>query len=128
MATPTKAELFSQNAGWKDARRNPHTGGWTGIYLSEAQGLEGEDKWAVICEAHGTLVTVPNLRFAEITAADSTSFCEDCREIEGGARACSGCGAVITAEMIEGYRQGNNPDAMPVECPACYNARKRGEP
>jgi len=78
----TKAERFAGLAGFKDARRNALTGDWTAVYLSAAQGLEAEDKYAVVCEKHGTLVTVQTLRDAVYIAGDATEFCDDCRELD----------------------------------------------
>jgi len=82
MPRKTKAERFGDLAGWKDARRNKLTGGWTSVYESAKQGFDGEDKYTVICEAHGAIVSVPRYKDALYIAGDATEFCDDCRALE----------------------------------------------
>jgi len=82
MTAETKADRFAGFAGWKDARRNKLTGDWTSVYLTEAQGIDGEEKYMVVCEEHGTNISVATLRDALFIAGDATEFCDDCRELQ----------------------------------------------
>jgi hypothetical protein len=58
----------------------------TGLYYAEAQGIVEADergqvyKYLVICENHGTDVSVSSLAMGWHTAAHPDSFCDDCRE------------------------------------------------
>jgi len=76
-------ERFADCAGFVDAVRNTRTGDWTGIYESAPQGFDGEDKYMVVCEKHGGLVSVPTIAAARWAAADTVRFCGECQKQEG---------------------------------------------
>jgi hypothetical protein len=58
----------------------------TGLYYAEGQGIIETDehgrtyKYLVICEDHGTNVSVSSLAMGRHTAAHPDLFCDDCRE------------------------------------------------
>lgn len=57
-----------------------------GVYKAREAGIDG-DGYAVVCEAHGTLVCVGSRSDAESTAQEGTKlWCDDCRTAKESAR------------------------------------------
>lgn len=77
----TRADL-KQNAGFMAARQNDVTGGWVTIYVAAAQGIDvGEgNKYAVVCEEHGTILGTNSLRVARPTMR-YPEFCDACMAV-----------------------------------------------
>lgn len=81
-------------AGLVQRRRCRATGVEVGIYNAECGlfeasegGADGDGRYAVICEPHGTLVIVSTLDLAREVATDTLNFCDDCREVAASAPA-----------------------------------------
>ena len=51
-----------------------------GLFEASEGGADGDGRYAVICEAHGTLVIVSTLDLGREVATDTRNFCDDCRE------------------------------------------------
>lgn len=76
-------KLHSREAGYIAERMNPHVPGKkVVIYRAAEQGLDDADgKYAVVCDAHGTIdntTSIPNAR--SLMKAPET-FCLDCRAL-----------------------------------------------
>lgn len=58
------------------------TGTLVGVYRSAEAGMEEDPAtpWSVVCEPHGSIVSVHSRRAAFAVSADSTEFCDDCRD------------------------------------------------
>jgi len=79
-------------AGYRCECRNPLTGGYTIVLdckLAAEQGaplvedyVEEGGRYQVLCDEHGTLVYVTSMRSARLTMRDTTSFCDECREVD----------------------------------------------
>lgn len=55
---------------------------WVSLYDGRAEGLDTSDgRWQVVCERHGSILTVATLRTAQLDVhGDPAEFCEGCRE------------------------------------------------
>lgn len=75
---------FNDCAGYIASRRNEINQGHVTIYIAAEQGIDvGTDKYAVVCETHGTILgttSIPKARpFLKIP-----EFCEECMKGYGG--------------------------------------------
>lgn len=80
-----RAYACAGRTGCVSLRRSNRTGHLVGVYDAAAAGLESdpETPWAVVCEAHSTLVCVETLTLARDVASDPPSWCETCAEPRG---------------------------------------------
>lgn len=74
---------FNDCAGYVASRKNTITGIHNVIYIASEQGVDAEHKYITVCEAHHTMVSIPNIPQARIAMKDATSFCESCRQLSG---------------------------------------------
>jgi hypothetical protein len=65
-------------AGYVAERRNPFTEGYVVIWEAEAAGIDVEARWAVTCEAHGTIVGETSVARARLSMKRPDNFCEFC--------------------------------------------------
>lgn len=67
---------------------NPITGGHTGVYDGRESGDDTDGgRWQVVCEEHGTLLSVRTFDDARFYGNHGTDeFCDDCRSIVEAAR------------------------------------------
>lgn len=72
--------------GCKRLAYSRSTGTLVGIYDAEAQGLDDECPWVVVCEDHGSLLGAPTLGYARFMAPVPREWCCDCQEISGTSR------------------------------------------
>lgn len=71
----------NRDAGYIAERRNPLSGGHTVIYHAEQQGIDAGGRYAVVCDAHGTICgtsSVPKAR----SLMKSAEFCEHCMALK----------------------------------------------
>lgn len=72
------------NAGYRIARRTGPGRSWVTVYDAVASAIEDDPEmpWAVVCEAHSTLVCAESRTSAEaIMRGGSVVFCDECREV-----------------------------------------------
>lgn len=68
-------------AGYVAHAPNKYSGGETVIVRSKEQGVDvGQERYAVVCDAHGQMVGAPNIRMARRIMAAPYTFCEQCNE------------------------------------------------
>lgn len=67
-----------RRAGCVYLARSRRTGAVRGVYRAEEADMDVGDKWAVVCEDHGTLLGVSTR--AAAMASDTDDFCDECRE------------------------------------------------
>ena len=80
----TRAELdreMANRAGCKRLAYARSTGTLVGIYDAEAQGLDDEFPWVVVCEDHGSLLGAPTLQYARFMAPVPQEWCWGCQEM-----------------------------------------------
>ena len=66
-------------AGLVTCRWNRITQDWVSIYIASEAGIDVSDKYAVVCEKHGQIVSSSKLESArEIMMAQPVDFCSDC--------------------------------------------------
>jgi hypothetical protein len=66
--------------GLVDRRLNRQTGTLVSIYLADEAGIDTDGvKYAVVCEEHGAILAVSNLKLARYDMASPMDWCEDCR-------------------------------------------------
>jgi len=70
--------------GYIAERMNPFVAGSkVVIYIADEQGLDvGDCKYAVVCDAHSTLVGTTNIPRARASMKNPAEFCQGCRDIE----------------------------------------------
>ena len=77
-------KIHSHEAGYIAERMNPFINGQkVVIYRAKEQGLDvGEYKYAVVCDAHNTIVGESSILKARASMKNPDNFCDGCREIE----------------------------------------------
>jgi hypothetical protein len=70
-------------AGYVAERMNPYVPGRkVTIYVAEEQGIDvGGAKYAIVCDAHGTISCDTNIPGARLSMKDPALFCDECRAI-----------------------------------------------
>lgn len=69
----------SSRAGCVSLATSRRTGAVRGVYRAEAQGLDPSGgPWVTVCEDHSTVLNSDTRALA--LAADTDSFCDECRE------------------------------------------------
>ena len=78
-------KIHSHEAGYIAERMNPFIDGQkVVIYRAEEQGLDvGDFKYAVVCDAHGTLCGTSSVPDARMLMKRPDNFCEECQMFEG---------------------------------------------
>lgn len=69
-------------AGYRAHRKNPLTGGPVVTLEAEAQGLDTGERWATICDAHGTIMGDRTLALAAGSRRNPAAWCEPCRSLD----------------------------------------------
>lgn len=83
----TRAQILRENAGSLVCRRNRSTACLVTLYDAQLAGIDAdEDPLVVVCEAHGTLLSVPSKAFGLRAMAQPWEFCEECRSLAWGTR------------------------------------------
>lgn len=79
-----KRKQHNYEAGYIAERMNPYASGKkVVIYRAAEQGLDvGENKYAVVCDTHGTLCGTTNVPDARILMKNPDNFCEECAKIK----------------------------------------------
>jgi hypothetical protein len=69
--------------GWIAERKNPYVKGSKVVtYLAMEQGIDvGGQRYAVVCNAHGTIMGSRSIKDAKIMMRYPDNFCEGCIEI-----------------------------------------------
>ncbi len=68
-------------AGLVERKNNRATGRLMGLYAAEQSDMDvGGDRWAVICEDHGSIIGAPTMALAH----QSMAYPEWCEECSGG--------------------------------------------
>ena len=68
----------ANNSGLKSTRWDKDAKSWVSIYAAKEQGIDAN--WMVVCEKHGSILTIESLRLAKRHAAGNPcEFCEECR-------------------------------------------------
>ncbi|KKN77626.1 hypothetical protein LCGC14_0359010 [marine sediment metagenome] len=73
----SKRKPHNNDAGYIASRRHPIHRGWMVLYLAEKQGIDTDNKYAVVCCKHSTCIgttSIPNGR----ALMKSGEFCEKC--------------------------------------------------
>jgi len=78
----------STEPGYIAERRNPFTAGKVVIYVAAAQDLDVGEKYAVVCDTHGTLVGEPSIPKARLSMKAPDNFCEPCAALMRNAPTC----------------------------------------
>lgn len=83
MPRQDKQYRYNGLAGCVTQKHSRATGCLIGIYHSKQSGIEDDPElpWAVVCEAHHTLVCTPTLELARQTRS-GLDFCDDCCAIK----------------------------------------------
>jgi hypothetical protein len=76
----------NREAGYIAERMNPFAPGRkVVIYRAEEQGIDVDgSKYAIVCDAHGTISSATNLPDARVQMKRPDNFCEACMAIESG--------------------------------------------
>lgn len=74
------ASPYADKAGFVRGQRSGANKGWVTLYVAAEQGMDvGTDKWAVVCETHGTIVGAAT-RARGVQFLQVPEFCEACME------------------------------------------------
>lgn len=78
----------NQEAGYVAERMNPHVPGRkVVIYIAAEQGIDtGDCRYAVVCDAHGSIAAARNLPLARASMKAPENFCEGCQDLCGYAQ------------------------------------------
>jgi hypothetical protein len=68
---------FGDLVGCAAIVKTKRTGQYGGVYIGDDADAGA---WSAICEGHGTVVGLDTLAAARTSAADTTNFCDDCRD------------------------------------------------
>lgn len=68
---------FGDLVGCAAIVKTKRTGQYGGVYVSEDPDAGA---WSSVCEGHGTVVALDTLAAARTSAADTTNFCDGCRD------------------------------------------------
>ena len=82
-----KRKQHSQDLGYIAERMNPYMSGRkVVIYEAAEQGIDvGNDRYAIVCDAHATLMGASSMKDARLLMHYPDEFCEKCRELAGEA-------------------------------------------
>jgi len=79
----TKRKIHNNEAGYIAERMNPFIPGKkVVIYIAKDQGMDVDGKYAIVCDAHGTLCGTTNMPDARIIMKNPHNFCEGCMDAE----------------------------------------------
>jgi len=72
----------NMDSGYIAERMNPFVpGSKVAIYKAEESGIDvAPDKYAVVCDAHGTICGTTNIPDARILMKNPDNFCEECQQ------------------------------------------------
>jgi hypothetical protein len=71
---------YNENAGYVASRHNIINYGWVVIYVAAEQGIDvGTDKYATVCEKHGTTCGTTSVARAR-SFLKFPEFCEECMD------------------------------------------------
>ena len=78
-------KIHNHEDGYVAERTNPYVAGTkVVIYRAEEADIDvAPDKYAVVCDAHGTLVGDTSIPKARLSMKDPSNFCEECAKIAG---------------------------------------------
>lgn len=83
----------SGDAGYIAERKNHVIGGSkVVIYVAAEQGIDVDEKYAVVCDAHGSICEASSVPKARILMKAPDEFCHDCRCINTDE--CRACGKI----------------------------------
>ncbi len=68
---------YNDKAGYISSRRNEINNGWVVIYIASEQGLDIDDKYAIVCEKHRTMAGATSIRKAR-PLLKIPDFCKAC--------------------------------------------------
>jgi len=75
-------KVHNLEAGYVAERMNQNAPGTKiVIYIATEQGIDVDGKYAVVCDAHGTICSSANLPQARLSMKAPESFCDACRAI-----------------------------------------------
>jgi hypothetical protein len=74
---------FNVNAGYVASRKNPLTNSSNVIYIAAEAGIDAQDKYVTVCEAHGLMVSSTSIPKARIDMNDATQWCSACQAVAG---------------------------------------------
>ncbi len=78
----SKRKPHNEDAGYIAERRNPHAAGSVTIYEATPQGIDtGGARYAVVCQAHATIIGETSIRGARLSMKEPAGFCDECRAI-----------------------------------------------
>jgi len=81
----TNRKPFNDREGYKASLRSAAGKGWVVIYDADAAGIDvGGDRYAVSCEAHGTIVGDTSMPRARLSMKMPEQFCDGCRDAKDG--------------------------------------------
>ncbi len=76
-------KVHNDEEGYIGERMNPFIRQKVVIYYAEHQGIDaGGQKYAVVCDAHGTIVGESSLPKARISMKNPDNFCDSCRKLK----------------------------------------------
>ena len=76
-------KIHSTEPGYIAERKNPYAPGKVTIYIAAQQGIDvAPDKYAVVCDAHATIVGTSSIPKAR-QFMKHPEFCEKCMETAG---------------------------------------------
>ena len=70
---------FNDRAGYVASKINSLTGIHNVIYIAAEQGIDSEQKYVTVCEAHKTMIGSTNIPNARIDMKDASQWCEACQ-------------------------------------------------
>ena len=78
----TARAQHSRDAGYIAERKNPYAPSkMIVIYHAKAQGIDVDDRLAVVCHAHGTTVSARTVTQAKQTMKNPAGWCDGCRRL-----------------------------------------------
>lgn len=82
MDEPIRKSQLTRAAGYVVSKRNPLTGHYNVVYDAVEQGLDDDGgRWAVVCNAHSTIINAATKADAKICMEHSANFCEECQKL-----------------------------------------------
>lgn len=75
-------KIHNHEPGYVAERRNPfRPTEKVAIYIAETQGIDVPDRYAVVCDAHGSIGSARSEKLARHDMKNPDEFCEDCRQL-----------------------------------------------
>ena len=75
-------KVHNDEEGYIAERMNPFIRQKVVIYLAEEQGIDVDGmRYAVVCDAHGTLVGETSIPRARLAMKRPDNFCDECRKL-----------------------------------------------